>query len=163
VTLDCSNDRYTNDEATCIAIAGFLSRTGIKVQPRIMSGAKIAQQINPPGYNTSLTMLSYAPSTYDAHLALASLIATRNPQTGAGAFNIGGYSDPAVDALIGRIQKDTDPDDRRALIKQALAIIKASDAFIPIYQLEILWGVRDGVTVVEPADLSYPLRLFSVK
>jgi len=31
ITLDCTNDRYVNDEAICTAVAGFLGRIGIKV------------------------------------------------------------------------------------------------------------------------------------
>jgi peptide/nickel transport system substrate-binding protein len=41
--------------------------------------------------------------------------------------------------------------------------MKADVAFIPLHQLNILWGVKDNVTVVQPADLAYPLRYFTVK
>src|SRR5262249_45096618 len=33
-TLDCPNDRYANDEATCQAIVGMLARVGIKANLR---------------------------------------------------------------------------------------------------------------------------------
>jgi peptide/nickel transport system substrate-binding protein len=163
VTLDCTNDRFMNDEATCIAIAGSLGRIGIKVEPRAQPTSKWAQQINPPGYNTSLSLLGYSPATYDAHIFLSSITGTRDQQTGRGTFNIGGYSDPKLDDLITKIQSNTNPDERRAQIREALSIIKQSAAYIPIHQLNILWGVKDNVTVVQPADLSFPLRLFSVK
>ena len=163
VTLDCTSDRFMNDEATCVAIAGFLSRIGIKVDTRAQPTGKWAQQINPPGYNTSLVLVGYSPFTYDAHIFLASIVATRDLQSGRGVFNIGGYSDPKLDELIAKIQSDTNADERRALIGEALALVKDSAAYIPIHQLEILWGVKDGVTVVQPADLSFPLRLYSVK
>jgi peptide/nickel transport system substrate-binding protein len=163
VTLDCTNDRFMNDEATCIAIAGSLGRVGIKVEPRAQTTGKWAQQINPPGYNTSLALLGYSPATYDAHIFLTSITGTRDTQTGRGTFNIGGYSDPKVDELIAKIQTDTNAEDRRALIRQALSIVKDSVAYIPIHQLNILWATKDNVTVAQPADLSFPLRLFSVK
>jgi len=163
VTLDCTNDRFMNDEATCLAIAGSLGRIGIKVEPRAQTTGKWAQQINPPGYNTSLALLGYSPATYDAHIFLTSIAGTRDPQTGRGTFNIGGYSDPKVDELIAKIQSNTNPDERRKQIREALAVIKESVAYIPIHQLNILWATKDNVTVVQPADLSFPLRLFSVK
>ena len=163
VTLDCTNDRFMNDEATCVAISAFLSRIGIKAEIRAQTTGKWAQQINPPGYNTSLVLVGYSPFTYDAHIFLSSIIATRDAQSGRGTFNIGGYSDPKADALIAKIQSDTDADDRRALIKEALSMVKESAAYIPIHQLEILWGVKENVSVVQPADLGFPLRLFSVK
>ena len=31
LTLDCSNDRYVNDEAICTAIAPMLARIGMKI------------------------------------------------------------------------------------------------------------------------------------
>ena len=162
VTMDCTNDRFMNDEATCVAISGSLARAGIKVEPRAQTTGKWAQQINPPGYNTSLAMVGYSPFTYDAHIFLTSLVATRD-KTGRGALNIGGYSNPQIDTLIGQIQSEKDADKRRGLIGQALAIIKDSGAYIPIHQLNILWAVKDTVTVVQPADLAFPLRLFSIK
>jgi peptide/nickel transport system substrate-binding protein len=163
VTLDCTNDRFMNDEATCVAIAGFLIRIGIKADVRAQTTGKWAQQINPPGYTTSLVLVGYSPATYDAHIFLNSIVASREPATGRGIFNIGGYANPKVDELVARIQSDRDADERRGLIKDALSLVQSDAAYFPIHQLEILWGVKDNVSVVQPADLSFPLRLYSVK
>jgi peptide/nickel transport system substrate-binding protein len=163
VTLDCTNDRFMNDEATCVAISGFLSRIGIKAEVRAQTTGKWAQQINPPGYNTSLALVGYSPFTYDAHIFLNSIVGTRDASAGRGIFNIGGFSDPQVDALIMRIQSDKDADERRGLIKEALTRVGDGAAYFPIHQLEILWGAKDNVSVVQPADLAFPLRLFTVK
>lgn len=161
LTLDCTNDRFMNDEATCLAIAGSLGRIGIKVEPRVQPTGKWAQQINPPGYNTSLAMVGYSPFTYDAHIFLTSLVATRD-KSGKGVLNIGGYSNPKVDELIARIQAETDAGKRRALIGEAFAIVKDEVGIIPLHQLNILWAMKDSVSVVQPADLAFPLRLWSV-
>ena len=162
VTLDCTNDRFMNDEATCVAISGFLTRIGIKAEVRAQTTGKWAQQINPPGYNTSLALVGYSPATYDAHVFLQAIVSSRDPATGRGVFNIGGYSNPKVDELTAKVQTDRDADERRALIKQALTLVHDDTAYFPIHQLEILWGVKDNVSVVQPADLSFPLRLYSV-
>ena len=163
VTLDCTNDRFMNDEATCLAIAGALDRIGIAVEPRIQPTARWAKQINPPEYDTSLALLGYSPATYDAHIFLTSIVQTRDPKSGAGAFNIGGYSNAKVDELIVQSGQEKDATKRVQQIREALAIMKADAAFIPIHQLQILWGVKEGVTVNQPADLGYPLRYFVVK
>ncbi|WGI67723.1 ABC transporter substrate-binding protein [Neorhizobium petrolearium] len=163
VTLDCTNDRFMNDEATCLAVAASLARINIKVEPRAQATSRWATQVNPPEYNTSLAMLGYSPATYDAHIFLTSIAATRDPKSGLGAFNIGGYSNPEVDKLIAAIGKETDQGKRTDLIQQAFKLIKADVGFIPLHQLNILWGVKDNVTVVQPADLAYPLRYFAVK
>ncbi|MEJ1158408.1 ABC transporter substrate-binding protein [Prosthecomicrobium sp. N25] len=163
VNLDCTNDRFMNDEATCLAIAASLQRIGITVEPRIAPTARWAKQINPPDYDTSLVLVGYSPATYDAHLFFTSIVATRDPKSGLGAFNIGGYSNPEVDRLIADIGKERDRTKRLGQIRQAFALMKEDAAYIPIHQLKILWGVKDSVTVVQPADLGYPLRYFVVK
>lgn len=162
VTLDCTNDRFMNDEATCIAIGSFLSQINIQVTPRTQATSRWAQQINPPGYDTSFAMLSYSPNTYDAHQFLTGLAETRDPEGGRGVFNIGGYSNPEIDRLATEIGAETDPEKRSALMTEALTILKEDAAYIPIHQLQILWGLKEGVEVVQLADLAYPLAWFTV-
>lgn len=162
VTLDCTSDRFMNDEATCLAVGSFLSQINITVTPRAQTTSRWAQQINPPGYDTSFVMVSYSPYTYDAHQFLIGLAVTRDAEAGRGAFNIGGYSNPEIDTLTDQIGSETDQDKRQALMEQAFGLIRDDHAYIPIHQLQILWGVRDGVEVVQQADLSYPLAWFSV-
>lgn len=162
VTIDCTSDRFMNDEATCLAIGSFLSQINIDVTPRAQTTSRWAQQINPPGYDTSFTMLSYSPYTYDAHQFLSGLAVTRDAERGRGVFNIGGYSNPEIDRLTDEIGAETDQDKRAALMEEAFSIIKADNAYIPIHQLQILWGVSDKVEVVQQADLAYPLMWFKV-
>ncbi|WP_210483947.1 ABC transporter substrate-binding protein [Microvirga antarctica] len=163
VTLDCTNDRFMNDEAICIGVSGSLARIGIKVEPRAQTVGKWAQQINPPGYNTSFSLVGYTPATYDAHNFLQTIAGSRNAEAGRGVFNIGGYSNPKVDELIAQIQIETDTTKRLAAIKQAFQIIKADAGFIPVHQQMIIWGVKKNIDVVQPADGSLPLRLVTVK
>ncbi|WP_195759856.1 ABC transporter substrate-binding protein [Paracoccus sp. S-4012] len=162
VALDCTNDRFMNDEATCLAVGSMLGEIGIRVTPRAQPTARWAQQINPPGYDTSLAMLSYAPYTYDGHQFLSSIAVTRNEETGGGQFNIGGYSNPEVDRLTAEIGAETDPEARAALLAEVFGLLKDDYAFIPLHQLQILWGLKEGVEVVQLADLSYPLAWFTV-
>lgn len=163
VTLDCTNDRFMNDEATCLAIASFLAQIDIRVTPRAETTSRWAKQVNPPGYDTSFAMLSYSPNAYDAYQFLSIIANSRDAETGRGSFNIGGYSNPELDALIEQIGSTSDLDARRELLHKALQVMKDDYAFIPIHQLQILWGLRDGVDVVQLADLSYPLEWFTVK
>jgi peptide/nickel transport system substrate-binding protein len=162
VTLDCTNDRFMNDEATCLAVGSFLAQINIAVTPRTQATARWAQQINPPGYDTSFAMLSYSPYTYDAHQFLTGLAVTRDEDGGRGAFNIGGYSNPELDRLTTEIGAETDQEARSALLAEALTILKNDHSFIPIHQLQILWGLQEGVEVVQLADLAYPLAWFTV-
>ncbi|MDF2809030.1 MAG: Peptide transporter, periplasmic peptide-binding protein [Microvirga sp.] len=163
VTLDCTNDRFMNDEAICIGVSGSLGRIGIKVEPRAQTVGKWAQQINPPGYNTSFALVGYSPATYDAHNFLHTIAGTRNADAGRGVFNVGGYSNPKVDELIAQIQVETDNAKRLAAIKEAFALIKSDAGYIPVHQQMIIWGVKKNIDAVQPADGSLPLRLVTVK
>lgn len=163
VTLDCTNDRFVMDESICITVAGLIARIGVDVQPRAQTVGRWAQQINPPEYNTSFAMVGYTPSTYDAHNMLQTIIGTRDPASGRGIFNIGGYSDSKVDDLIASIQVETDADKRRELIGEALGIIRDSAAYIPLHQQMVIWGLKDGIDVKQRADGGLPLRLIHLQ
>lgn len=163
ITFDCTNDRFINDEAICIAISSFLAQIKINVTPRAQTTSRWAEQVNPPGYNTSLAMLSYSPYTYDGYQFLTAIAMSRNPDTGEGSFNIGGYSNPAVDDLIRKIGAESDTAKREGYFHEAFTLIKADEAFLPIHQLQILWGLSDKAEVVQLPDLALPFNWFSIK
>jgi peptide/nickel transport system substrate-binding protein len=157
VTLDCPNDRYVRDEAICTAVAGMLARVGIRVDVDAEPKARFFSQIGPPRYETSFYLLGWTPPTYDAQNVLQNLAATRSGARGA--VNFGGFSDPAIDALIGRIGTEGDPVARLALIAAAARRLQAQVAYIPLHQQELLWGERAGLSVPQSADGFLRLRL----
>ncbi len=152
VTLDCTNDRYVNDEAICQALVGMLARIGIRVdllaQTRSLYFAKVLAQ---GGYDTSLYMLGWTPGSFDSWNALYNLVHSRTPD-GAGAFNLGGYANPEIDALTADILTETDLDARTALIHRAWRVLHDDAGYIPLHQQALAWGVRDGVSVAQRAD-----------
>src|SRR5690606_35049022 len=82
VTLDCPNDRYVNDEATCTAVVAMLARIGIRVTLNAQTRARFFAEVNAPGYNTSFYMLGWTPATGDALDALFNLAGTRDGTRG---------------------------------------------------------------------------------
>ena len=58
VTMDCPNDRYVNDEKICCAVAGMLTRVGIKVNLLAQTKSKYFGKILlQAGNQTSMYML----------------------------------------------------------------------------------------------------------
>lgn len=163
ITIDCSNDRFMNDEATCIALGSFLARINITVTPRAVSISKWSEQVSPPGYNTSMALISNSPYTYDGYQMLTTYAATRDSEKGMGAYNLGGYSSPELDDLIAKIGSETDTAARTKLMEEAYTVLKDSEAYLPLHQLQSLWGVKDSVELVHLPDQAYPLDLFSIK
>ncbi len=161
ITLDCPNDRYVNDEAICTAIVPMLKRVGITVDLNAQTKSKHFGEINPPKLNTSLYLLGWTPSTYDAHNALFALIGTRNGQRGE--LNNGGYSNPKIDALIDQIAVETDQTKRNGLIDETIRILQDEVAYIPLHQQVIVWASRANVDLAQMPDNYFPYRYINVK
>jgi peptide/nickel transport system substrate-binding protein len=160
--MDCPNDRYVNDEGICDAVVAMLARIGIRVHAQIQPRAKYFEQILGPAYRTSFYLLGWASATYDAQNMLVNLLATRDGQ-GRGDYNIGGYSNPALDVLIDRIQSETDKEKREALLHDALKLVRDGVATIPLHQQVLIWAAHDTVDLVQGADGSFPLRYVRMK
>jgi len=159
VTLDCPNDRYVNDEKVCQAVAGMLARVGIKIDLLAQTKGKyFGKVLAQAGYDTSMYLLGWTPSSIDSHNSLLNLAACRNPDTKAGLFNLGGYCNPKVDELTNKIGSETDQAKRNAMIKEAWEIVKADYGYLALHAQPMSWGVREGVQVVQRADDVLDLR-----
>jgi len=163
VALDCPNDRYINDEQICNAIAAMLARVGVKVKPVIQPRIKFFAKVLAPRYDTSFFLLGWTPATYDAQNMLLNLVHSRDEKNHAGDTNISGYSNPAVDRLIDRIQIETDPTRRLDEIHSALRMVKDDFAYIPLHQQVLVWAAKSNIELVQPADDYFPLRYVTVK
>jgi peptide/nickel transport system substrate-binding protein len=160
VTMDCPNDRYVNDEQICQAVTAMLARIGVKVDLVAQTRLKYFSEINSPRYNTSFYLLGWTPGTYDAHNMLFNLVGSRDGTRGV--FNIGGYSNPKVDALIDQILVETDSGRRQAMIGEAFRIMHDDVAYIPLHQQTVVWAARESVALQQLADNTFPLRYVRV-
>ncbi len=144
VTLDCPNDRYTNDEAICQAIVPMLTRVGIQIklnaQTRSLHFDKIGLKEN---RNTSFYMLGWTPGTFDAHNMLVNIVTMDGP--GAGQNNSGAYRNPKVEELTLKAGTEMDPKKRTEMLVEAQKIHKDDYGHIPLHQQTLAWGVRDEV------------------
>jgi len=160
--MDCPNDRYVNDQGICEAVVAMLGRIGIKVAALIQPRAKFFAKVL-GDYRTDFFLLGWAPTaTADAQDMLVNVLATRSGK-GRGDFNAGGYSNPALDTLIDRIQAESDRDRRLALLHQALTLVKDDIPTIPLHQQVLVWAARDTVELAQPPDDFFPLRYVRLK
>jgi peptide/nickel transport system substrate-binding protein len=153
VGLDCPNDRYVNDEAICQAIVGMLARIGVRVSLNAQPKAKFfAKVLAGGGYDTSFYLLGWTPNSFDSWNVFATLLACRDDKGTRGPFNLGGYCNPALDALAARILVETDTPKRDAMIREAWAMERADVSHIPLHQQGLAWGVSRSVEMVQRAD-----------
>ncbi|HYC37909.1 MAG TPA: ABC transporter substrate-binding protein [Usitatibacter sp.] len=157
VDLDCSQQQPT--DAICQAIAGMLSRVGIRVTyrplpfnvllPKILSG------------DTAMYVIGWTPATGEPEGALISLVHSRS-KPGVGEYNFGAYSNPKVDAAIDQGRMEFDPAKRAARFTEAMLAIDAEAGFIPLIYRNITWAMRRNVqAVVRPNDVM-DLRMVNV-
>jgi peptide/nickel transport system substrate-binding protein len=160
VTMDCPNDRYVNDEATCTAVVSMLARIGIRVNLAAQTRARYFAEILGPRYNTSFYMLGWTPNTYDAHNAFFNLMASR--EGNRGMFNVGGWSNARFDELVQQMAVETDREKRQAMIKEALRIHTEQVGHIPLHQQTVVWAARNNIRLQQLADNWFPLRYVRV-
>ena len=163
VGLDCPNDRYVNDEAICQAVVAMLAKIGVKVNLLAQTKAKYFTKINAPGYQTSFYMLGWTPGPLDTLHMLSNLAQTRSADFREGAWNEGGYANPALDELIKKISVELDSEARNGLISQALAIVRDDFAYIPLHQQIVVWASRANVELAPLGTNDFQLRYVKLK
>jgi peptide/nickel transport system substrate-binding protein len=163
VGFDCPNDRYVNDEAICQAVVAMLAKIGVKVNLLAQTKAKYFTKINSPGFNTSFYMLGWTPGPLDALHMLTNLVQTRSADFVDGAWNDGGYSNPAIDQLIAKIQVELDSEARNEVISKALSMVKDDYAYLPLHQQMVVWASRDNVELAAMGTNDFQLRYVKLK
>lgn len=163
VGLDCPNDRYVNDEAICQAVVAMLAKIGIKVNLLAQTKAKYFTKINAPGYQTSFYLLGWTPGPLDTLHMLSNLAQTRSADFRGGAWNEGGYSNPALDELIRQISVELDSEKRNELISHALSIVRDDFAYIPLHQQIVVWASRANVDLAQLGSNDFQLRYVKLK
>ena len=149
IGMNCPNDRYVNDSDICQAVAGMLARIGVKVNLMVESKTLYFPKIL--ARNTSFYLLGWTPSTIDAHDTLNSILGTPDNATGRGQFNLGAYSNPKIDDLIGKIQSETDIPKRNAMIADAMKMHEDDIGHLPLHQQALAWGVKKNIDLVQQA------------
>jgi peptide/nickel transport system substrate-binding protein len=159
ITLDCPNDRYVNDEQVCQAVAAMLSHLNVRVHVNAMPAAKFFPKAG--SRDTSFCFFGYTPVNLDAYNTLNVILST--PDGKAGQWNVGGYSNPAVDEAIKAVLSEMDPGRRTALVTQALSIHREDIGHIPLYQQGLAWGMKKNVDAALQIDNRVNLTYVTIK
>jgi peptide/nickel transport system substrate-binding protein len=158
--MDCPNNRYVNDEAICQAVVSMLAKIGVKVNLKAQPKAQYFSKVL--AYDTEFYLLGWTPSSFDSYNVLYNLVDTRM-DTGQGKFNLGGYSNPEIDAITAKILSETDSAKRDALIRDAYRILHDEAGYIPLHQQALAWGKKDSVDLIQRADNQFMLFHVNVK
>lgn len=159
VTLDCTNNRYVNDEEICLALASMWAQLKVKVkvnaQPRVLMFPKLEK------LDTSLFMYGWGGTITDAEVIMTPVWRNRGDKA-VGAYNYGNWRNDKFDALAAASSVEPDPKKREDLVKSALREFKAGLHVLPLHRQMIPWATRQNVTVQHRPDNWFELRWATV-
>lgn len=146
VRLDCTNDRYINDEEICQAVVPMLARIGIEVELNLRPATTAFPSML--SRETSFFMLGFDAPTLDAEYIFRFVLHTHDGTLGT--WNFGDYSNPEIDGLLAQIAVELDPDTRRDLMAQVIRITRDAVIHVPLHLQGLAWTMK--------ADVSLPIR-----
>lgn len=146
MTLGCPNDRWVDDARVCQGIAQMLSRAGFAMKLDTMPGSVFFPRSRYGKNEWPLILYELSLSSLrDGQYILQVAAQTVNEARGIGDGNRGGFSDPALDALIEAAVVRNDPG-REEAIRNALAAAVKGLGIIPMYVEPTIAATRGGVT-----------------
>ena len=150
--LVCPNNRYVNDERICQAVTSMLARVGIDVELRTMNVNQYWKVVGRPVQEFAIYMMGWTPGGLDSYSVLFNLMGSWDEGSGRGRINNGDWANERVDEIIAAVESEIDQEKRDALIAEAYQIVHDEVYYLPLHQQAVVWGVRDGVQVVQRPD-----------
>lgn len=149
VTLDCTNNRYINDEEICLALASMWAQLKVKVkvnaQPRSIWFPRMEK------FDTSLYLLGWGGAVTDAETVITPVLRSVG-EKGQGLYNWGRVRNDKFEQLAAASSVEPDAKKREELVKAALREYQAQTHLIPLHRQVIPWAARSNVDVVHRAD-----------
>lgn len=160
-TLDTPNNRWINDENLCKALASMWAKIGVKVNVHSMPRAQYFPKVL--SFDSSVGLVGWGSTTFDAYQPLQSLIATFDPKSGAGISNIGRISNSEADKAIKALAVEENREKRAQLAQQVLKADKDEALHIVVLQPMFSWAMRRNIEVVARPDNRLTLEWVSIR
>ncbi|MCP5150148.1 MAG: ABC transporter substrate-binding protein [Ectothiorhodospiraceae bacterium] len=148
IDLFCTADRLPGDAAICQGLGQMFAQAGIQANVNAITRTVYFPAQAKGEY--SVFMNGWGTLTGEASYTLGSLAHTKDETLKLGAFNRIAYSNPEVDALLQAAIKEIDDTKRRALFEDAMALIMADRALVPIVNLQTVWAAAKGKLKMTP-------------
>lgn len=158
--LQCTNDRYINDESICKAAASMMAKVGLDARLTSVPVRNYWPELREKKFD--MYLLGWSPGTFDAEHPIRFLAATPNEEKKLGSWNFGGYSSARVDELLPMIQVELDEEKRQAMIDEVNQIMQDDTAYIPLYVQPLIWASKDNITLTQRSDDFFLLRWVTI-
>jgi peptide/nickel transport system substrate-binding protein len=137
LTLNSPDGRYLKDREVAEAVAGQLTKAGVRTRVRTFEWATYLNQMVYVHKAGPMFFIGWGNTTWDADNTLFPLWRSGNP--------LANYHRPEYDTLIDEAQISTDPKRRQTLYAKAQRMLLEDGAVLPLYQQMDLYGVNRRV------------------
>jgi peptide/nickel transport system substrate-binding protein len=152
MTLACPNDRWVDDARVCQGVAQMLTRGGFAIKLETMPGSVFFPRTRPGKNEWPLILYELSLSSLrDGQYILQVVAETADQARAIGDGNRGGFSDPALDALIEAAVVRSDAG-RQDAIRGALAAAVKDLGIIPMYVEPTIAATRNPVAYMPRVD-----------
>ena len=148
LTVHGPNDRYVNDAKVTEAIAGMLTKVGIKCE--VVTLSKSVYFTRGTKLEYSFGMFSNGSDTGESSAPLRSIVHTKTESFGRS--NRGRYSNVVFDAALEEALVTVDDAKRERLLQEAMAIVINDYGEIPSHYQVNTWALREGLTYLGRTD-----------
>ncbi len=136
-TLNSPDGRYVNDKQVAEAVAGLLSRAGVRAQVRTHEWGTYLNKMIYVKQAGPMFLIGWGNPSFDADGTLFPLLHTTSI--------LSNYSNKDFDSLIEEARATLDPRKRQEFYSRAVRIAVDDAAWIPLYQQEDLYGVTKRI------------------
>jgi peptide/nickel transport system substrate-binding protein len=150
VTLSATNDRYINDSQITQAVAQYLTQIGIKTEVDAMTRAIYFPRRAKKEF--SIALGGWGSNTGEASSFLRQWPPTPDEAKTIGGSNYGGYKNDEFDKVIRAAISTLDDKKRAELLQQAMTLVLADGAFIPLHFESGIWAHKAELKVTGRAD-----------
>jgi peptide/nickel transport system substrate-binding protein len=145
VTLNCSNDRYINDEGICQAAVAMLAKIGIRVNLVAQSRGPHFTLIQRTPPETDFYLVGWGVPTYDSQYIFSFLYHTRSGSEGS--WNATRYSNPAIDAAIQSLGREIDTGKRNATIAGIWRTVSGETNYIALHHQMLAYAMQNDLDI----------------
>jgi peptide/nickel transport system substrate-binding protein len=139
-----------NDAVIAPALAQMFTRIGIKTTVDAMTATTFFQKRTKRDF--AIWLAGWGADTGEMSNPLRALTATPNKDKGMGSTNPGGYSNPAMDALLEKALVTIDDAARNKMLAEASLMAMNDFGLIPLHFEITTWAMKKGLSYKPRVD-----------
>jgi len=143
-----TSDRLPGDRQVGTSVAQMLAAIGVDAQANAQPAAVFFPARSRGEF--SLSMSGWGTLTGEAHYTLSSIAHSNDKEKKFGAFNVLGYSSPAMDKLIQDAAVEMDEAKRRAFLEQANELVASDRPRLPLVAVGSAWAMQKDKVKITP-------------